>query len=63
MSAKLYDAKQLVQMSVPFTLQREAIDSVERGSNDGDWQPAKTAASELTLAEDSAVFEAAARAR
>ncbi|WP_020071430.1 family 1 encapsulin nanocompartment shell protein [Paraburkholderia caledonica] len=55
--ARLYDVRQLVQLTVPFTLQREAIDSVERGSNDGDWQPAKAAASELALAEDSAIFD------
>ncbi|SAL53243.1 Linocin_M18 bacteriocin protein [Caballeronia cordobensis] len=61
-SAKLYDVRQLVQLTVPFTLQREAIDSVERGSNDGDWQPAKTAASELALAEDSAIFDGFAAA-
>lgn len=51
-----------MQLTVPFTLQREAIDSVERGSNDGDWQPAKTAASELALAEDSAIFDGFAAA-
>ncbi|AQH00715.1 bacteriocin [Burkholderia sp. KK1] len=56
-AAKLNDVRQLVQLSVPFTLQREAVDSVERDSNDGDWQPAKTAASELALAEDSAIFD------
>jgi uncharacterized linocin/CFP29 family protein len=61
-SAKLYDVKQLVQLTVPFTLQREAIDSVERGSNDGDWQPAKTAANELALAEDTAIFDGFAAA-
>ncbi|BCQ28911.1 bacteriocin family protein (plasmid) [Caballeronia sp. NK8] len=55
--AKLYEVRQLVQLTVPFTLQRESIDSVERGSNDGDWQPAKTAASELAIAEDSAIFD------
>ncbi|KXU82141.1 bacteriocin [Paraburkholderia monticola] len=56
-AAKLYDVRQLVQLTVPFTLQRESIDSVERGSNDADWQPAKTAASELAIAEDSAIFD------
>jgi uncharacterized linocin/CFP29 family protein len=60
--ASLYDVKQLVQLTVPFTLQREAIDSVERGSNDGDWQPAKTAANELALAEDAAIFDGFAAA-
>ena len=56
-AAKLYEVRQLVELTVPFTLQRESIDSVERGSNDGDWQPAKTAASELAIAEDSAIFD------
>ncbi|MDR5773668.1 MULTISPECIES: family 1 encapsulin nanocompartment shell protein [unclassified Caballeronia] len=56
-SAKRYDVRTLIELTVPFTLQRESIDSVERGSNDGDWQPAKTAASELAIAEDSAVFD------
>jgi uncharacterized linocin/CFP29 family protein len=55
--AKLYEVRQLVQLTVPFTLQRESIDSVERGSNDGDWQPAKNAANELAFAEDSAIFD------
>lgn len=56
-AARLYDVKSLVQLTVPFTLERESIDSVERGSNDGDWQPAKMAATELALAEDSAIFD------
>jgi uncharacterized linocin/CFP29 family protein len=61
-SAKLYEVRQMVELNVPFTLQREAIDSVERGSNDGDWQPAKTAASELAMAEDGAIFDGFAAA-
>jgi uncharacterized linocin/CFP29 family protein len=61
-NAKLYDVRQMVELTVPFTLQRESIDSVERGSNDGDWQPAKTAASELAIAEDSAIFDGFAAA-
>ncbi|CAN7303726.1 bacteriocin family protein [Caballeronia sp. LjRoot34] len=56
-AAKLHDVKSLVQLTVPFTLQRKSIDSVERGSNDGDWQPAKIAASDLAFAEDSAIFD------
>ncbi|TCK37096.1 putative linocin/CFP29 family protein [Paraburkholderia sp. BL8N3] len=55
--AKLYEVKSLVQLTVPFTLERESIDSVERGSNDGDWQPAKDAAKALALAEDGAIFD------
>ena len=36
--------KPLVELRVPFELEREQIDDVERGSNDSDWQPAKDAA-------------------
>lgn len=55
--AKLYDVKALVQLTVPFRLRREAIDSVERGANNADWQPAKDAARELAFAEDRAIFD------
>ena len=33
----------LVEFRVPFELTREAIDDVERGAEDSDWQPAKDA--------------------
>ncbi|SNT42708.1 Uncharacterized protein, linocin/CFP29 family [Granulicella rosea] len=46
----------LVELRVPFELTREAIDDVERGSNDSDWQPAKDAARKLAFAEDRAIF-------
>ena len=49
--------KALVELRVPFELDRQAIDDVERGANDSDWQPAKDAARQLAFAEDSAVFE------
>lgn len=48
--------KPLVELRVPFELSREAIDDVERGSNDSDWQPAKDAAKKLAFAEDRAIF-------
>ncbi|CAK7064293.1 Linocin-M18 [Saezia sanguinis] len=47
----------LVKLRVPFTLNREDIDAVERGSDDSDWQPAKDAAEKLAYAEDRIVFE------
>ena len=34
----------LVELRVPFTLTRRAVDDVARGSNDSDWQPLKDAA-------------------
>jgi len=50
------EAKPLIELRVPFELSRQAIDGVERGSNDSDWQPAKDAARKLAFAEDRAIF-------
>lgn len=47
----------IVELRVPFELTREAIDDVERGADDSDWQPAKDAAEKLAYAEDRAIFE------
>ena len=47
----------MVELRVPFTLDRQAIDDVERGSNDSDWQAAKDAARKMAFAEDGAIFE------
>jgi uncharacterized linocin/CFP29 family protein len=51
------DAKALVELRVPFELQRQMIDDVDRGANDSDWQPTKDAARKLAFAEDRAIFE------
>jgi uncharacterized linocin/CFP29 family protein len=51
------DVKPLVELRVPFELSRQAIDDVERGSNDSDWQPLKDAAKTIAFAEDHVVFE------
>jgi len=51
------EAKALVELRVPFELERQMIDDVERGANDSDWQPAKDAALKLAFAEDRAIFE------
>jgi uncharacterized linocin/CFP29 family protein len=55
-SAGRREVKPLVELRVPFELSRQAIDDVERGSNDSDWQPAKVAAKTLAFAEDGAIF-------
>src|ERR1039458_9933725 len=55
--ARQREVKALVELRVPFELDRQAIDDVERGANDSDWQPAKDAARQIAFAEDSAVFE------
>ena len=49
--------KALAELRVPFELDRQMIDDVERGANDSDWQPAKDAARKLAFAEDRAIFE------
>lgn len=60
--ASIRDAKALVELRVPFTLTRQAIDDVERGSSDSDWSPLKDAACKIAFAEDRAVFEGYAAA-
>ena len=55
--ARQREVKALVELRVPFDLDRQQIDDVERGANDSDWQPAKDAAERLALAEDRAIFE------
>ena len=51
------EVKALVELRVPFELSRQAIDDVERGSDDSDWQPAKDAARKIAFAEDGAIFD------
>src|SRR6266566_2999610 len=55
--ARQREVKALVELRVPFELDRQMIDDVERGANDSDWQPAKDAARLLAFAEDRAIFE------
>lgn len=39
--ARQREVNALVELRVPFELDRQQIDDVERGANDLDWQPAK----------------------
>ncbi len=55
--ARQRQVKALVELRVPFELDRQMIDDVERGANDSDWQPAKDAARKIAFAEDAAIFE------
>jgi uncharacterized linocin/CFP29 family protein len=55
--ARQREVKPLVELRVPFELDQQTIDDVERGANDSDWQPAKDAARKLAFAEDGAIFE------
>ena len=60
--ARQRELKPLVELRVPFELDRRQIDDVERGADDADWQPAKDAARLLAFAEDRAIFEGYAAA-
>ncbi|MFG2881203.1 family 1 encapsulin nanocompartment shell protein [Streptomyces sp. NPDC048297] len=56
-SARLRGAQHLVELRVPFTVSRSAVDAVERGAKDCDWQSVKDAARTMAFAEDRAVFD------
>ncbi len=56
------EAQLLVEFRVPFTVTRRAVDDVERGAKDSDWQPVKDAARAIALAEDGAIFHGLADA-
>jgi len=60
--ARLRTVAPLVQLRVPFTVNRRDVDDVERGAQDSDWQPVKDAAKKIAFAEDRAVFEGYAAA-
>jgi uncharacterized linocin/CFP29 family protein len=60
--ARQREVKALVELRAPFEVTRQAIDDVERGANDSDWQPVKDAARRMAFAEDGAIFEGYAAA-
>src|SRR5271168_5129922 len=55
-AARQRQVKALVELRVPFILDRQDIDDVDRGANDSDWQPLKDAAKRIAFAEDRAIF-------
>jgi len=55
--ARQRETKNLVELRVSFELERHAIDDVDRGANDSDWQPLKDAAKRIAFAEDRAIFD------
>ncbi|KQX50801.1 MULTISPECIES: family 1 encapsulin nanocompartment shell protein [unclassified Streptomyces] len=56
-TAHLRESKPLVELRVPFTVSRAAVDDVERGAKDSDWQPVKDAARAMAFVEDRAIFD------
>jgi uncharacterized linocin/CFP29 family protein len=55
--ARVRQIQPLVELRIPFTVSRAAVDDVERGAKDSDWQPVKDAARQMAVAEDRAIFE------
>jgi uncharacterized linocin/CFP29 family protein len=60
--AHIRRSQPVVELRVPFTVDRQQVDDVERGAKDADWQPVKDAAKQIAFAEDRAVFEGYAAA-
>lgn len=54
---RLRGAQHLVELRVPFSVDRMDVDDVARGAQDPDWQPVKDAAKLIAFAEDRMVFE------
>jgi uncharacterized linocin/CFP29 family protein len=61
--AHLRRSQPVVELRVPFTVDRQQVDDVERGASDTNWQPVKDAARQIAFVEDRAVFEGYAAAR
>ncbi len=55
--ARVREVRPIIEFRVPFVIDRQAVDDVERGSRDSDWQPVKDAARQIAFAEDRAVFD------
>lgn len=51
-----------MELKVPFMVNRDAVDDVDRGAQDSDWQPVKDAAAAIARAEDSVIFHGLASA-
>jgi uncharacterized linocin/CFP29 family protein len=54
---RAHQVRPLVELRVPFTLSRQAVDDVAYGSADSDWEPVKDAARTMALTEDRIIFE------
>lgn len=50
------EAQLVIELRVPFSVTRAAVDDVERGSQDSDWQPVKDAVKKIALAEDRTIL-------
>lgn len=51
------EVTRVVEFRVPFVVGRSAVDDVERGAKDSNWQPVKDAAKKLAYTEDRAIVD------
>lgn len=56
------EVQPVIELRVPFSVTRQAVDDVERGAQDSDWQPVKDAAKRIAFAEDHTIFHGCAAA-
>ena len=56
-TARVRHSQPVIELRVPFTVDRQAVDDVERGARDADWQPVKDAARKIAFAEDRAMLD------
>ncbi|NHN54783.1 bacteriocin family protein [Calidifontibacter sp. DB0510] len=54
--ARQRQVRPVIELRATFTVSRDAVDDVERGSTDSDWQPVKDAAELMASAENRTVF-------
>jgi len=54
--ARQREARPVIELRVPFRVTRTAVDDVDRGASDSDWQPVKDAAALIARAEDTLIF-------
>lgn len=56
------EVQPVIEVRVPFAVTRRAVDDVERGAKDSDWQPVKDAAKKIAFVEDHTIFHGSAAA-
>jgi uncharacterized linocin/CFP29 family protein len=55
--ARVRRTQPVLELRVPFTVDRQQVDDVAQGARDANWGPVKDAARRIAFAEDRAVFE------
>jgi uncharacterized linocin/CFP29 family protein len=56
-TSRIRESQPVAELVVPFSVTRRAVDDVERGAKDPDWQPVKDAVRKIAFAEDRAVLD------